>query len=102
MELPRIQPLYEKYKDQGFQIVTIDGLNMTEEALKFIEENELTFTFLETGEGEENVVRNVFGVRSYPSTFIIDSEGKVRYFHLGFSPGDEEKIEKEIVSLLSE
>ena len=102
MELPRIQPLYEKYKDQGFQIVVIDGLNMTEEAQKFIEENGLTYTMLENGEGEENVVRNVFGVRAYPSTFIIDSEGKVRYFHLGFSPGDEEKVEEEILSLLSE
>ena len=102
MELPRIQPLYDKYKDQGFQIVVIDGLNMTEQAQQFIEENELTYTFLENGEGEENIVRNMFGVRSYPSTFIIDSQGKVRYFHLGFTAGDEEKIEKEILSLLSE
>ena len=102
MELPRIEPLYKKYKDQGFQIVAIDSFRMTDEALKFIEEKELTFTFLENGEDAEDIVKNVFGVSLYPSTFIIDSEGKVRYFHLGFDEGDEKKIEKEIVSLLNE
>lgn len=97
-----MEPLYQKYKDQGFQIVTIDGLNMTDEALKFIEENNLTYTFLETGEGEENIVRNIFGVRSYPSSFLIDQDGKVRFFHLGFDEGDEVEYEEQIVSLLEE
>lgn len=102
MELPRLEPLFKKYRDQGFQIVAIDGLRMTDQALKFIEENGLTYTFLETGEGDENIVRNVFGVRTYPSSFIIDREGKVRYFHLGFDEGDEEEYEEQIVALLEE
>ena len=102
MELPRIEAFYNKYKGQGFRIVAIDSLNMTEQAQQFIKENELTYTFLENGEGEENFVHNIFGVRTFPSTFIIDPEGKVRYFHLGYSASIEEKIEKEILSLLSE
>ena len=97
-----MQPLYEKYKDRGFQIVVIDGLNMTEEALKFIEENKLTYTFLENGEGDEEIVSNVFGIRAYPSSFLIDQEGKIRYFHLGFEAGDEVEYEEQIVSLLEE
>lgn len=101
-EFPELEKLFNKYKDRGFQVVAIDGRRMTEQSRKFIEEFKLTFTFLETGEGEEDVVRNLFGISTYPSAFIIGREGKIRYFRVGFKPGDEAKIEKEILSLLEE
>ncbi len=100
MELPRLQPLYEKYRDQGFEIIAVDGKNDTERATKFIEENGLTYTMLENAEGEDEIVGNVFKVRGYPSSFLIDREGKVMYFHFGFEAGDEEHLEEEILSLL--
>lgn len=100
MELPRLQPLYEKYKDQGFEIIAVDGKNDTERATKFIEENGLTYTFLENGEGENEIAGRVYKVRGYPSSFLIDRDGKVMYFHIGFEAGDEVHIEEEIQSLL--
>ena len=100
MELPRLQPLYEKYKDQGFEIVAVDGKHDTERATKFIEENGLTYTMLENAEDDAEIVGNVFKVRAYPSSFLIDRDGKVMYFHLGFEEGDEEHLEEEIQSLL--
>ena len=100
MELPRLQPLYEKYQDQGFEIIAVDGKRDTERATKFIEENGLTYTMLENAEDEAEIVGNIFKVRAYPSSFLIDREGKVMYFHLGFEEGDEEHLEEEILSLL--
>ena len=100
MELPRLQPLYEKYQDQGFEIIAVDGKNDTERAKKFIAENGLTYTFLENGEGENEIVGGVYKVRAYPSSFLIDRDGKVMYFHLGFEAGDEDHLEEEIQSLL--
>jgi glutathione peroxidase-family protein len=100
VELPRLQPLYEKYKDQGFEIVAVDGKRDTERATKFIEENGLTYTFLENGEGDAEVTKNIFKIRWYPSSFLMDREGKVMFFHLGFEAGDEEHIEEEILKLL--
>ena len=100
MELPRLQPLYEKYKDQGFEVIAVDGKRDTERATKFIEENGLTYTMLENAEDDAEIVGNVFKVRAYPSSFLIDRDGKVMYFHLGFEAGDEEHIEEEIQSLL--
>lgn len=102
MELPRLKPLYEKYRDQGLEIVVIDRQNDTENALKFIEEYDLPYHFFENGEGGEEVVRNLFGVRVFPTSFLIDENGKVMYMHIGFDEGDEEKFEKEIVSLLGD
>jgi len=100
VELPRLQPLYEKYKDQGFQVVAVDGKRDTERAQKFIAKNELTYTFLENGEDDAEIVSNIFKVRGYPSSFLIDRDGNVMFFHLGFEAGDEEHIEEEILKLL--
>jgi len=100
VELPRLQPLYETYKDRGFEVVAIERQRDTERATKFIEENGLTYTFLENGEGDDEVVRAVYGVRSFPTSFLVDRDGMIRYYHLGFEEGDEEKMAKEIESLL--
>ena len=100
MELPRLQPLYEKYKDQGFEVVAVEGKRDTERAQKFIAKNELTYTFLENGEDDAEIVSNIFKVRGYPSSFLIDRDGNVMFFHLGFEAGDEEHLEEQILKLL--
>ena len=100
MELPRLQPLYEKYKDQGFEVVAVEAKYDRERAVKFIEENGLTYTMLENAEDEGDVVSKVFKVRAFPSSFLIGRDGKVMYFHLGFEEGDEVHLEEEIQSLL--
>ncbi len=100
MELPRLQPLYEQYKDQGFEIIAVDAKRDTERATKFIEEKGLTYTMLENGEESDEIVGSMFKVRSFPSSFLIDRDGKVMYFHLGFEAGDEEHLEEEIKALL--
>jgi cytochrome c biogenesis protein CcmG/thiol:disulfide interchange protein DsbE len=100
VELPRLQPLYEQYKDQGFEVIAVEAKRDTERAKKFIEEKGLTYTVLENGEDDQEIVGSIFKVRSFPSSFLIDREGKVMYFHLGFEAGDEEHLEEEIQSLL--
>ncbi len=100
MELPRLQPLYEKYRDQGLDVVAVEAKRDSERATKFIEEKGLTYTLLENGEGDGEVVETVFGVRSFPTSFLISRDGKVLYFHLGFEDGDQAKIEDEILTLL--
>ncbi len=100
MELPRLQPLYETYKDQGFNVVVVDGKRQTDLAKEFIAKHGLTYTTLENGEDDAEVVRNIFMVSSYPTSFLIDREGRVMYSHLGFEAGDEEHLAVEIESLL--
>jgi peroxiredoxin len=100
VELPRLQPLYEQYKDQGFEVIAVEAKRDTERATKFIEKNGLTYTMLENGDGDAEVVGSMFKVRSFPSSFLIDRDGKVMYFHLGFEAGDEVHLEEEIATLL--
>lgn len=100
MELPRLEPLYRQYEDQGLSVVAIEGKRDRERAVKFIEEKGLTYTFLETGEGDGDFVKEVFKVRSFPTSFLVNEEGKIMFVHVGFSRGDEAKIEKEVKQLL--
>jgi cytochrome c biogenesis protein CcmG, thiol:disulfide interchange protein DsbE len=100
VELPRLQPLFETYKDQGFTVVVVDGKRQTELATEFIEKHGLTYTTLENGEDDAEVVNAVFGVSGYPTSFLIDRDGRVMYSHLGFEAGDEEHLAAEIESLL--
>ena len=100
MELPRLQPLYEKYQDQGFEIITIETKGQTERAIEFVEKHGLTYTMLKNGEGDAEVASKIFNVIYHPSSFLIDRNGKVMYYHLGFEAGDEGHIEEEIKTLL--
>jgi cytochrome c biogenesis protein CcmG/thiol:disulfide interchange protein DsbE len=100
VELPRLQPLFEQYKDQGFEVIAVEAKRDTERAKKFIEEKGLAYTLVENGEDDAEIVGSIFKVRSFPSSFLIDRDGKVMYFHLGFEAGDEEHLEEEIKTLL--
>jgi peroxiredoxin len=100
VELPRLQPLYEKYRGRGFEIVAVEGKRDTERAKKFIADKKLTFTLLENGENDAEVASKVYGIRAYPSSFLVDREGRVLYFHEGFEDGDEARLEEEVEKLL--
>jgi hypothetical protein len=100
VELPRLEPLYQKYKDEGLAVVAIEAQRDTEGATTFINEHNLTYACLENGEGDEEVVRTIFGVRSFPTSYLIDRQGRVMFYHLGFEEGDEETLEKQILKLL--
>ena len=100
MELPRLQAIWEKHQDQGFEVIAIESNRETERAKRFIDEAGLGFTCLENGEGDSEAVETVFEVMGFPSSFIVDREGRIMYYHLGFDEGDEKVIEEEVISLL--
>jgi peroxiredoxin len=100
VELPRLQTLHETYRDRGFEVVAVEAFQDTERATAFIEDKELDYTTLENGEDDAEVVAEIFGVHSFPTSFIIDREGRVMYYHLGFELGDEQQMAAEIESLL--
>lgn len=95
-----MQPLYEKLHDQGLEILAVEGKRDTERAQKFIADNNLTYTFVENGEDNAEVVKALYDVQAYPTALLISRDGKVMYYHLGFEPGDETTVEEQINSLL--
>jgi peroxiredoxin len=101
VELPRLEPLFRQYRDRGFQIVAVESQRDRDRAVQFIAENDLTYTFLENGEGEAEFVADLFKVRSHPTSFLIGPDGKILSVHVGFREGDERKLAAEIERILS-
>ena len=98
MELPYVQKIYEKYSDQGFQVVAIEINNDRKGAEKFIKENGLTFIF---SEADRKFVKDYFNTAIYPNSFIIGKDSRIKQHHIGFKKGDEVKLEKEILAELN-
>jgi hypothetical protein len=48
-----------------------------------------------------NVAKDKYTVASYPVTFLVDRQGKVVDYHLGFDPGDEKLLADSIARLLN-
>jgi peroxiredoxin len=102
VELPRLEPLFKKYSDKGFTVVAVERSRDTARAKKLIAEAKLTYHFLENGEGDQEVVRKIFKVTTFPSSFLIDRQGRVLFAHVGFAEGDEKELEERIVKLLAQ
>ncbi len=81
-EMPDIQKLYETYDQEGDQALIVLGVaapqmgqEKTEEEIKaFLEENGYTYPVLMDDTGE---LFTSYGIRAFPTTFMIDRDGNV-------------------------
>ena len=100
MELPRLEPIYQKYRDQGLSIIAVEHSRNREGAKKWLAQNPLSYPCLENGEGDAEMVYEFFQVSGFPTSYILDAQGRVLYKHFGYSEGDEVKMEEEIKRLM--
>ena len=100
MELPRLETLWQQYREDGFQVIAIDSEHDTERSREFITEKNLTYHLVEDTEGDNNVVGDKLEVFAFPTTYLVDRSGRIFYTHIGFEAGDEATIEEEIKRLL--
>jgi thiol-disulfide isomerase/thioredoxin len=100
VELPRLQTIREKYQDQGFEVIAIESNRETERALAFIAKAGLEFPCVENGEGDDDVVNQVFRIQGYPTSWVVDRQGRIMFRHYGWHDGEEKEIEAEVLSLL--
>ena len=99
MELPRLETLWQKYRDKGLSVVAIEATQDRDRAVSFIDKNQLTYHLLEA-EAPKQVVKDQFGIKWFPTLFVVDREGRVLFCHVGFRPGDEIGLETQILALM--
>lgn len=99
-EMKKMQPIYEKYKDQGFTYLGInqDNQKSISKVKAFINSNNYSFPVVL--DLDKKIFQDYLGV-GLPYSLIIDKNKKVIAKHLGYITGDEVKIEKEIKDALS-
>lgn len=74
---PEVVALYNKYKDDNFEILGV-SLDKNKGAWeKAIEMDKLTWYHVSDLKGWQNAVAKLYGVRSVPQTFLLDADGKI-------------------------
>ena len=82
-------PFFEKLHQSDSANLEILGINFDEptpQVEQFVEEYRLNFPILLDPGGE---VQKLYRVRGYPTTFIVDDNGIIRYHHIGLITEDQ-------------
>ncbi len=81
-EIPHFVELYNKYKNQGLEIIGVSMDQSPERVMPgFIEKNNINYTILF---GEDNVYDLYGGINAIPTTFIVDKEGNLVRKYVGY------------------
>ncbi|MFT4760104.1 MAG: peroxiredoxin [Paraglaciecola sp.] len=76
-ENPSVVKMYEKYKEKGFEILSVSLDKDKSRWLGAIEKDNLTWSHVSDLKGWKNEAAQLYGVRSIPETVLLDSEGKI-------------------------
>lgn len=98
-EMPLLEELYARYKRVGFNLLGVNIDDDANKAMQMIDELGVNFPILFDSRKE---VSKLYNVETMPVTVLVDREGRVRYVHLGYKPGYENKYLDQIRSLLRE
>jgi len=79
-EMPEFKAYYEKYKEEGFQVVAVEAGQPQSEVRAFVEQQGLEFIILLD---PENLSLITFQHSSLPNSFVIDRRGHLRLAWLG-------------------
>jgi peroxiredoxin len=92
-EMPSMERLYIEFKDRGFTMLAVDLREGTGKVKAFREKFKLSFPILLDSDGR---VGRMYGVRSIPTTYLIDQEGNV----IGGALGARDWVSKEALELI--
>ena len=98
MEMKHLSKFNEKYNESGFKVISISTDTKSKGKVKsFVKSQKYVFTVLSDPRA---VLFRKMGGKVMPYVIIADSTGEVINRHVGYNPGDEKKLEKEIINLL--
>ena len=98
--MKELDKLNIRYRDQGFDYVSIniDSPRSMSKVKSYIKSQKFSFTVLSDPKAE---LFRKMGGKVMPFVIIADSTGEIISRHVGYNPGDEKKLEEEIVYLLA-
>jgi cytochrome c biogenesis protein CcmG/thiol:disulfide interchange protein DsbE len=97
-EMPAIQHVYDRYRDQGFIVLAVDSQEGDTQVRAFTDQMDLTFPVLMDRDGS---VFAGYQVMALPSTFFVDRAGIIYEVTVG-GPMAEAFIESQVAALLAE
>ncbi len=98
-EFPALDEIYGKYKPMGFTMVGINVESEQSDAERFLASRPVRFPILFD---PDNKVSGSYGVSAMPTTVLVDRQGRLRWQHRAYKPGDEAKYIEQIRAMLRE
>jgi len=98
-EFPALDQIYAKYKPMGFTLVGINVESERADAERFLGTQKVSFPILFD---PQNAVSGSYGVKAMPTTILVDRQGRVRWQHMAYKPGDEAKYIEQLRAVLRE
>jgi thiol-disulfide isomerase/thioredoxin len=89
VEMPSMENLHQRFKDQGLEILAVNCQEKSTEVLSFMKGNKFTFPAALDTSGN---ISSRYGVRAIPTTCIIDRDGKIIIRVAGSLNWDDPKI----------
>ena len=98
--MKELDKLNIKYGDQGFEVVSIniDNTRSMSKVKSYVNSQKYSFTVLSDPRAE---FFRKMGGKVMPFVIIADNKGEIINRHVGYNPGDEKKLEEEIIHLLA-
>jgi cytochrome c biogenesis protein CcmG, thiol:disulfide interchange protein DsbE len=99
-EMKKLEDVYNKYKDQGFEYlaISIDNQKSSAKVKSFITAQGYSFKVLM--DTEKRVFESYGGKDEVPYSLLINKNKDIVAIHIGFKTGDENKVEEEIKTAL--
>lgn len=76
-ELPNVLATYQKYHDQGFEIIGVSLDKDQSKLTSFLKEKNVTWQQFFDGQYWNNKLAVKYGIRSIPATYLLDGNGKI-------------------------
>ncbi|TDY00495.1 TlpA disulfide reductase family protein [Thiohalophilus thiocyanatoxydans] len=75
-EIPSLNRLREQFDSENFELISVNYAQRADEVKEFLQEVEVNFPVLIDQDGTE---ADRWQVIAFPSTYVIDAEGRIRY-----------------------
>ncbi len=99
LALPKLQALYEKYRDEGLVVIGIDPVDKKKDELRaFLAKKGVAYKILLS---DENIPK-AYHVSGYPMICLLDAGGKIVFSLTGFGQGIEDYLDMMIKKSLYE
>ena len=98
-EMPYLAQLRERHGREGFEVLAINVDDDIELANAFVEEYNMPFPVLRD---EARIVSSKYKVPGFPTHFLLDRGGSIRFSGMGFDLNDVRALTQEVATLIAE
>ena len=96
MEMVELQSLQDKFKDNGFEVLSVNQGEAAEDVKRFIERKKYGFHVLLDSDGAASAK---YGVRAIPTLVLVDKDGVIQWLQVGYE-SKSSQLEQKIRSLI--